>query len=338
VSTCLAIPSIIPSFEEMEFHVAFSLLFSFLLFLGHSFALPTTDTILVRDASLAKHSTEATVYKVYEFPNVDTFVQKMAVRANGNVLVTLFTAPQVWEINPFTSTAQLIYTFPKVTGAFGISEVSPDVFILAVGNFSFSTFSTTPGTYSVWSINMAGLTPAVHKVTDIPAANMLNGVAVLPTQPHTVLVGDSGEGVIYHVDTSTGAYYIAIDNPAFKPNASAPLDVGVATIHVRNGYLYFVNVSHALAGVLGNFGSLRLTDIPHASLLSNPHLYKWLRYWACRSHRLDRLLNTRRFCSRREQQCLDDNRSGAKSCENNTWRRRDSRCWSRKFDGTSWAH
>ena len=270
--------NLIPSFENMEFQTALSLLFSFILFLGHSFALPSPSTILAtRDSSIATVSSSTdVVYKAYEFPN-ETFIQKMAIRSNGNVLVTLFTAPEVWEIDPFTHTAELIYSFPYATGAFGISEVSPDVFIIAVGNFSFATFSTTPGSYSVWSVNLTGLAASVHKVTDIPQANMLNGVAVLPSQPCTVLVGDAGIGVIYHVDTKTGAYYIAIDNPDFKPNASAPLDIGVATIHVRHGYLYFVNVSHALASVPSEFGSLRLTDIPYTSLLSNPHSSEWLR-------------------------------------------------------------
>jgi hypothetical protein len=70
---------------------------------------------------------------VYEFPN-ETWVENIAVRRNGNLLVTLIGVPEVWEIDAFTSQAELIQSFPDANTVSGISKVEDDVFAVAVGN------------------------------------------------------------------------------------------------------------------------------------------------------------------------------------------------------------
>jgi hypothetical protein len=37
---------------------------------------------------------------VYQFPTKPTWVENIAVRPNGQLLVTLLTSPEVWLINP----------------------------------------------------------------------------------------------------------------------------------------------------------------------------------------------------------------------------------------------
>lgn len=216
----------------MEFQTA---LLTLLLFFRNAFALPQSQPVVVTNRG------SSVVDVVYEFPNI-TWVENLAVRNNGKVLVTLFNTPELWQIDPITHAAEFIYQFPDALGATGIAEVAPDVFAVAVGNFSVASPKIPLASYSVWSVDLSKGEAEIHKITDIPGALVLNGMTVLPTQPDTVLVGDSGRGVIWYLDTKTGEYHIAIDNPDLKPNASAAFEVGVNGIRYRDGYVYFVNV------------------------------------------------------------------------------------------------
>ena len=188
---------------------------------------------------------------VYQFPN-NTWVENLAVRSNGNILVTLITAPEVWEVSPFADppTAELIYTFTDALSVLGITEYAPDAFAVIVGNF---TDAPVPGSYSVWSVDFGKRGhyrghgrkgPRVHKITDVPEANFLNGATTLPAVANTVLLADSGVGQVYRLNALMGDYSVAIDVPAMHPNASGPLPLGVNGIHFAPGeddYLYFTN-------------------------------------------------------------------------------------------------
>lgn len=195
---------------------------------------------------------------VYQFPN-ETWVENLAVRANGKILVTLISAPEVWEVDPFATptTAELIYHFPDAISCAGIAEYAPDFFAVNVGNFSYETGTYEVGSYSVWSIDMrshwkggwdkthhGSRHSKVHKIADIPPANFLNGMTALPGSPNLVLLADSGAGLIYRLDTVSGAYSVAIDDPALKPNTSVEILLGVNGIHTRPGdedHVYFTN-------------------------------------------------------------------------------------------------
>lgn len=185
---------------------------------------------------------------IYQFPTT-TWIENLAVRSNGHILATLTNIPSVYEIVPSSSsypaTASPLYTFPNATSLSGIDEISPDIFSVVVGNFSLSTFLPTPGSYSIWTIDFKSNSgsPKVKKVTDIPEAELLNGMTRLPTREDMVLVGDSVKGVIWRVDVRSGEYSIAIDVPEFHANASAPLKLGVNGIRWWKGFVYFVNVS-----------------------------------------------------------------------------------------------
>ncbi|KAK3631347.1 hypothetical protein LTR56_010169 [Elasticomyces elasticus] len=194
------------------------------------------------------NSSNATVETVYSFPNL-TWVENIAVRGNGKVLVTLITAPEVWEIDPTTHTAGLVYSFPDATAATGITEVTDDVFAVAIGNWSVVTAAGTKGSWSIWTIDYRSRQtwskhhspPSIRKVTDIPGAVFLNGLTMLPTLDNTVLAGDSELGLVNRVNTHTGAHSVAIQDSAFAANATAAALLGINGIHVRNGYLYFTN-------------------------------------------------------------------------------------------------
>ncbi|KAL6899911.1 hypothetical protein GGI43DRAFT_384086 [Trichoderma evansii] len=197
-------------------------------------ALPTKDA---RNAS-------KTLRDVIVFPN-DTWIENIAVRSNGNLLVTLMSLPEVWEVEPISGSAELVYSFPNATVSLGIAEVGHDIFAVNVGNLSTPT-TGLPGSWSVWTLdynkaNPSSNKPTGKKITAIPPAVFLNGLATLPTMPGVILTGDSFLGQIFAVDTFNSRYNVAIDVPEFKPNKSTALQFGVNGIKMHDGNLYFTN-------------------------------------------------------------------------------------------------
>ena len=87
--------------------------------------------------------------------------------------------------------------------------------------------------------------PTASKVTDIPAAQFLNGMTVLDTNG-TILVADSGAGAVYRVDTNTGAHALVLADPLMQPAAGAPYQLGINGIRIRDGYLYFTSSTQGL--------------------------------------------------------------------------------------------
>ncbi|PNP46507.1 hypothetical protein TGAMA5MH_01965 [Trichoderma gamsii] len=208
-------------------------------------ALPTEDA----------GNTPQTLRDVIVFPN-NTWVENIAVRSNGNLLVTLLNIPEVWEVEPLSGSAELAYSFPNANACLGITEVGHDIFAVNVGNLS-APATGAPGSWSVWTLdyntaNSSSNKPTPKEITAIPPAVFLNGLASLPTKPGVVLAGDSFLGQIFAVDTTYGHYNVAIDVPEFKPNATAAIQFGVNGIKIHDGHLYFTNSlkSPLLASIL----------------------------------------------------------------------------------------
>lgn len=184
----------------------------------------------------------------HQFPN-ETWVENLAILSNGNILVTLLSSPEVWQIDPAHNSAELVHHFPQALSVLGITELHPDIFVVAVGNITLPAIASVPGSYSAWKIDMRHHrkkphkqnSPLVSKIADIPQAHFLNGVSNLPNHLNTVLLADSAQGVIYALDTATGTSRTYLDNPAFKPNNSIPVKSGINGLHVHDGFLYFTN-------------------------------------------------------------------------------------------------
>ncbi|KAK4635370.1 Putative hetero-Diels-Alderase asR5 [Fulvia fulva] len=229
-----------------------------------SVALPTAfATSNLDHSSRSDPSGDALLQKVYQFPN-NTWVENLAVRSNGNILVSLISSPEVWQINPEAQSAELVFAFPHATSAMGFAEVTEDVFIVSIGNFSYVTGAEQQGSWSVWELDF-GHAPLpvdegrgywrrphygyeqdiarVRKVLDIPEAVFLNGATALPGSAETgiVLIADSELGTIWRVNTRVETYRVAAQDPAFRPNASIPLQIGINGMHYHEGYVYSSN-------------------------------------------------------------------------------------------------
>lgn len=77
-----------------------------------------------------------TTTSIGHLPN-DSWAENLAVRSNGQLLVTLLDVPEVYQIDPFGSHhTQLIEQIPVAGGLLGITEIQPDVFAIVAGNRS----------------------------------------------------------------------------------------------------------------------------------------------------------------------------------------------------------
>ena len=190
---------------------------------------------------------QSPTHDIYQFPNVGTWVENLAVRANGQLIVSRLDQPIIQHVDPFTPGKEpvTIYTFPDVEGALGIAEYAPDIFAVITGNVSGTTGKSTPGSFAVWKIDMRSYygpnTATVTKITDLPTALLLNGAATLNFIEGTILLADSQAGAVIRVDTSKGTYTVVQEDAtmAVNPNGGPPL--GINGLRVHDGYLYFTN-------------------------------------------------------------------------------------------------
>jgi hypothetical protein len=148
----------------------------------------------------------------------------LAIRQNGQILVTILSAPELYQVDPFhtDNPPTLIHHIPGAMSLLGIVELQQDVFYVIAGNVSIETLQATNGSYSLWKVEMdtgdvvdgAMNPPAIiSKVTDIPEGVALNGIAVLNESRGLAVIGDAGAGQVFTVDVETGTYSKTIEDP-----------------------------------------------------------------------------------------------------------------------------
>lgn len=233
----------------MYFHTLSSL-FTFVGLVSLTIASPVNRHAIRAAASIP------TVTSIYNF-TLGTWVENLAVRANGQILATLLTTPQVYQVDPNSNSAHpstLVYTFPSYLACLGIVELGFDTFYVVTGNISIATATSTPGSYSVWKLDMAGFTaggtPTVAtKIADFPQALTLNGMTALqPSGGDTLLIADSGAGAVWSLNVSNGAVDKIITDPLMAPASGAVLALGINGLKVYNQNLYFSNTDQGLLG------------------------------------------------------------------------------------------
>ena len=95
----------------------------------------------------------------------------------------------------------------------------------------------------------------VRKVTDIPGNAMVNGLTALSVQDRTLLAADSGLGLVYKFNATSGTNETVIDDPLFKPVLNAGrLQTGVNGLRVvdkgNGSELYFSSTNQGLVGAI----------------------------------------------------------------------------------------
>ena len=196
----------------------------------------------------AAASSKSMVKLIYQFTD-QTKLENLAARSNGQILLTPVSDPIVYSIDPTQShpKPRVVHKFPNCTGMTGIVEAAPDVFVVIAGNWSTATFKSTPGSFTVWSIdfNGKGSDPAVKVINAIPEAAALNGLTNMPGTDF-VLISDSGPGLVWKLNFVTGEYSKAIESPLFTNNSYFPL--GINGIASYDDKLHFINSAQGIYG------------------------------------------------------------------------------------------
>lgn len=183
---------------------------------------------------------------IHEFPH-NTWVENLAVRNNGKVLVTLVTTPDLYQIDPFTpnSAPILVHRFTDHKALLGITETTPDIFYVVGSNYS-SADKTNPnpvGAYDIYEVDMRnGASKAIiTKNANFPNARLLNGMTTLCASEGIILIADSFAGLLYRLNAHTKQVAIAIDDPTMKTPPTGTTPFGINGVKIRDGFLYFTN-------------------------------------------------------------------------------------------------
>ncbi|KAI8966462.1 hypothetical protein F5Y11DRAFT_309358 [Daldinia sp. FL1419] len=186
--------------------------------------------------------------ELFVFSEGKTFIENIAVRTDGTLLLSTFENGRLYSLDPNAATpkAELVAEFPGSDGITGVVANSPDVFTVTGGKHRPFRFAL--GSMKVYTVSFQGPgEPAVVKtVAEVPDAEMLNGIAALPSRPHVVLSADSVRGRIFRIDTTTGAVDVAFSDPILEQDEAVPL--GVNGIKIFESHLYFANSAKGLFG------------------------------------------------------------------------------------------
>lgn len=195
--------------------------------------------------SLLTWTLAASVSTVYQLPNNGSFIDNIVVRQDGNLLLTRIDVPQVWSVDPSTHYGFIVHDFSfdnsNITSCFGIAEVHPgsDTFAVVTGTFDASSFSSTPGSFALWKLDLSGRRPTVSPLAAIPEAKALGA---LTKYANLLLIADSPDGAIWRVSLRTGEYAKAIEHESMLPAPNAP-PMGVNGIKVQHGFLYYASTT-----------------------------------------------------------------------------------------------
>jgi hypothetical protein len=183
---------------------------------------------------------------IHQFP-LPTWVENLAIRSNGQILVTLLTTPELYLLDPTTTppTSTFIHKFPSALALTGIIELGQDIFYICAGSFNVSAYKNEPGSYSVYEVDMRGFKKEgdevqVKKICDIKESGLLNGMELFSEEATEVLIADSEVGCVWKVNVGTGEYEMVVQVDEMKVPAQG-MPMGINGIKIRDGYLYWTN-------------------------------------------------------------------------------------------------
>ncbi|KAI3323665.1 hypothetical protein HD806DRAFT_70106 [Xylariaceae sp. AK1471] len=201
--------------------------------------------------------------QLFEFPNA-TFIENIAVRPNGHILITTFDQAHLFTIDPAAPGYPVITAqVPGKTALTGTTELTRDKYAVAAGimdNFAFMN-----GSSSIWLVDFSSNTkqPSLTLAANIPQAASINGIVTLPKHKHVILAIDSAKGVMYRVNTVSGEVDVAFEdellangnsNSTGGGSPTSPPPIGANGVKIHDGYLYFTQ------SVQQFFGRIRISD------------------------------------------------------------------------------
>lgn len=183
-----------------------------------------------------------TTSTIFQFPQNGSWIENIASRRNGNLLITRLDVPELWSIDPKQKTASLVHSFSNVSSLCGISEIREDVFAIAGITFDAATGTLSPGSGTIFIADMKS--GDFKRIGSIAGSLVLNGLTAFDSQ--IVLVGDSTAGILYKFHVDNGAYSIVSEDEALKGRTG----VNGVKLHESDGqkYVYFTSSTQSKIG------------------------------------------------------------------------------------------
>ena len=197
----------------------------------------------------------------YLFPNGKQ-AENIKVRSNGQILVTLDTAPELYQIDPSRNqTGGPAQHFSGYSSLFGIVELIIDVFYVIASNFSGPPdYHGIEGSVSLFEVDLQDFpdptafesSVRVSKIVDVPEAQLLDGLAIVNQTEGLLISGDAPTGTLYLLDVKKRTVNAVCHDELLEGTSnsiSAGLGhVGVNGLQFRNGVLFFTNTAKGLYG------------------------------------------------------------------------------------------
>lgn len=213
----------------------------------------TSSPISERDAVIEERAVlPLTVHTIFQ-GEVPSWHENLAVRTNGQLMVTRLDTPVLEQVDPSGKIAPVVINNfgSAYAGCLGITETTTDIFYVVVAAPFDSNFVKTSGNSSIFKVDMSKFAvnsagtvttnATVTKVVDMPDAGFLNGMITLSTSLGYLLIADSYNGWVYRLNVNTGAYSVIINDAKMKFLPGSITNLGINGIKIRGSYLYWSN-------------------------------------------------------------------------------------------------
>ncbi|KAI8943978.1 hypothetical protein F4801DRAFT_573280 [Xylaria longipes] len=181
-------------------------------------------------------------HNVFQFNETGTWLENIAVRTNGDLLVTMLSpTPSLYTLKrPYSATREfsLIHTFENATGLLGITETGSDSFAILSTQLTNSS-SPVPGSSTVWGVLFRHDKFSTQKIAN-PDVLVPNGITSIPNAS-AVLLADSIDGTVIRCDMMTGTCETILKRTETAPVPGALEPLGINGVHYRNRYIYWSN-------------------------------------------------------------------------------------------------
>jgi hypothetical protein len=188
-------------------------------------------------ASAALIGRQSAATSIYKSTSSGAWIEGMAVRSNGDILLNRLDVPELWSVDPVTKMGTNLLNFTGAASLAGITEISPDVFAVVTGSFNTKSFAVKAGSWSVYKVDLTGATPTQTLVKNVPESGFFVGLTTFNND--TIFIADAGKGSLYKMTISTGDYSVVITDPSMKAPSGALIQEGIHGIKYFNGNVYF---------------------------------------------------------------------------------------------------
>ncbi len=201
------------------------------------------------------------------FP-VGSFLENLAVRSNGTLLISDMLAGEIWYLDPNAadpqSTIRKVHTFVAAANADGakeeVSVYGSGAMAMAIVEdpqkddvfYALSGTHSVPGTWNVTEIDLrnfdaenAKKTAAVKTLCQVPEAKWLNGATMIP-QISTLVMADSLNSKLYACDIRTGETSIWLEGDLLGKMTGRLAWPGVNGVQFFRNALFMTNSDRAL--------------------------------------------------------------------------------------------